>query len=63
MWPPVLFTYIHKYPNNLFEDDTVYSWCNMHGLCCKPPSSVQKLYNGGKYDKAADPAPQSGTYR
>lgn len=28
----------------------------------QPPPSVQELYNGEKYDQAADPAPQSGTY-
>lgn len=34
-WPPVLFTYIHKYPNNLLEDEIqCIVGVNMHGHCC-----------------------------
>lgn len=59
-----LHTYIHKYPNNLLEDEIQ---CIVGVTCMGSVAtsfySVQPLYNGGKCDQAADPAPRSGTYR
>lgn len=53
---PIIFTYIHTYPNNLnlFEDGIqCIVLFYMHEFCCillsniTPSSSVQLLYNGG----------------
>lgn len=64
---PIIFTYIHTYPNNLklFENEIQ---CNslfyMHEFCCillsniTPSSSVHLLYNGGTIWLSSYPAPQ-----
>lgn len=53
---PIIFTYIHTYPNNLnlFEDEIqCIVLFYMHEFCCillsnvTPSSSVHLLYNGG----------------